>query len=427
MLTADGCRSRRARLWDALGDRAVVPALVLTDPVNLRYLANFYVDPFSLGADFGGVLAIDRDGKTTLYHDRRLPESVQSAHADERKIVPWYDGQTPGIGPRRLALASTVAALGGRIHDCLCDPLSTAIHEAIASMRRAKDADEVEALRACMRASEAGQAWGLQNARAGMTELDVYNGIFAACATAEGRPSIIYGDFAVSPGSARRGGPPTGHVLQKGETLILDFSVVLSGYRSDFTNTLVVGGNPSPEQTRLSAACQMAMAAGEYVSVSSQADTERADLELERRALATNEPGERAELAAIYVGRGLTSELAEEVATQLMARDALGAHARDEIGLSDVLSARPLQAAAASAVSFATGALFPVLLCAIASWALLTPLVFGSSLVLLAVLGGFAARTGGASMLPGALRVALWGGLAMAITAAVGRLFHAAG
>ena len=171
----------------------------------------------------------------------------------------------------------------------------------------------------------------------------------------------------------------------------------------------------------------MAMAAGEYVSVSSQADTERADLELERRALATNEPGERAELAAIYVGRGLTSELAEEVARQLMARDALGAHARDEIGLSDVLSARPLQAAAASAVSFAAGALLPVLLCAIASWALLTPLVFGSSLVLLAVLGGFAARTGGASMLPGALRVALWGGLAMAITAAVGRLFHAAG
>ena len=111
MLTADGCRSRRARLWAALGDRDILPALVLTDPVNLRYLANFYVDPFSLGADFGGVLAIDRDGKSTLYHDRRLPESVQSAHVDERKIVPWYDGQTPGIGPRRLALASTVAAL----------------------------------------------------------------------------------------------------------------------------------------------------------------------------------------------------------------------------------------------------------------------------------------------------------------------------
>ena len=168
------------------------------------------------------------------------------------------------------------------------------------------------------------------------------------------------------------------------------------------------------------------MAAGEYVSVSSQADTERADLELESRALATNEAGERAELAAIYVERGLTRELADEVATQLMARDALGAHARDEIGLSDVLSARPLQAAAASAVSFAIGALVPVLLCAIAPWRLLRPTVIGTSLVLLALLGGVAARTGGASKLAGAARVTLWGGLAMAITAAVGRLFNVA-
>ena len=174
------------------------------------------------------------------------------------------------------------------------------------------------------------------------------------------------------------------------------------------------------------AAGTMAMAAGEYVSVSSQADTERADLELETRALAANEAGERAELAAIYVERGLTPELAEEVATQLMARDALGAHARDEIGLSDVLTARPLQAAAASAVSFAVGALFPVLICAFAPWAILTRLVIGISLVLLAVLGGFAARTGGASQLAGAVRVTLWGGIAMAITAGVGRLFHVA-
>ncbi len=174
------------------------------------------------------------------------------------------------------------------------------------------------------------------------------------------------------------------------------------------------------------AAGTMAMAAGEYVSVSSQADTERADLELERRALASNEVGERAELAAIYVGRGLTPELADEVAAQLMASDALGAHARDEIGLSDVLSARPLQAAAASAVSFAIGALLPVLLCAIAPWGMVTRFVFGSSLVLLAVLGSFAARTGGASQFAGALRVTLWGGLAMGITAAVGKMFHVA-
>jgi VIT1/CCC1 family predicted Fe2+/Mn2+ transporter len=174
------------------------------------------------------------------------------------------------------------------------------------------------------------------------------------------------------------------------------------------------------------AAGTMSMAAGEYVSVGSQLDTERADLELEKRALAANEPGEREELTAIYEGRGLTRDLAERVATQLMAHDALGAHARDEIGLSEVLSARPLQAAIASAISFAIGALVPVLLAAIAPWSMVTPLVVAFTIVMLAVLGGVAARTGGASPVTGALRVALWGGLAMAITAGVGKLFHVA-
>jgi VIT1/CCC1 family predicted Fe2+/Mn2+ transporter len=174
------------------------------------------------------------------------------------------------------------------------------------------------------------------------------------------------------------------------------------------------------------AAGTMSMAAGEYVSVGSQLDTERADLELERRALATNEPGEREELTAIYQGRGLTRDLAEQVAAQLMAHDALGAHARDEIGLSDVLSARPLQAAMASAISFAIGALVPVLLAAIAPWRSVTLLVVAFTIVMLAVLGGVAARTGGASPIAGAFRVALWGGLAMAITAGVGKLFHVA-
>ena len=174
------------------------------------------------------------------------------------------------------------------------------------------------------------------------------------------------------------------------------------------------------------AAGTMSMAAGEYVSVGSQLDTERADLELERRALAANEPGEREELTTIYEGRGLTRELAEQVALQLMAHDALGAHARDDIGLSEVLSARPLQAALASAVSFAIGALVPVLLAVVAPWQSVIPLVVALTIVMLAVLGGVAARTGGASTVTGAFRVALWGGLAMAITAGVGRLFHVA-
>ena len=171
----------------------------------------------------------------------------------------------------------------------------------------------------------------------------------------------------------------------------------------------------------------MSMAAGEYVSVSSQADTERADLERERRELATDEPAERAELAAIYVGRGLTPDLAQQVAAQLMAKDALGAHARDELGMSDATLARPLQAALASAASFSVGAALPLLVVVFAAPQSVTPLVVGCSLALLASLGALAARIGGAGILTGVLRVAFWGALAMGITAAAGALFGAPG
>jgi VIT1/CCC1 family predicted Fe2+/Mn2+ transporter len=167
----------------------------------------------------------------------------------------------------------------------------------------------------------------------------------------------------------------------------------------------------------------MSMAAGEYVSVSSQADTERADLERERRELATDEPAERAELTGIYVKRGLTPALAAQVAEQLMAKDALAAHARDELGLSEVTTARPLQAALASAGTFAVGALLPVVVAALAAPAWASRLVTASALVLLAVLGAVAARIGGAPLLRGSLRVAFWGALAMAASALVGRLF----
>jgi VIT1/CCC1 family predicted Fe2+/Mn2+ transporter len=170
----------------------------------------------------------------------------------------------------------------------------------------------------------------------------------------------------------------------------------------------------------------MSMAAGEYVSVSSQADTESADLARERRELESDDAGERAELTAIYVDRGLTPLLASQVAEQLMAKDALAAHARDELGHSDATAARPLQAALASAVTFAVGALLPVVVSAVAPQALLARLVTASTLVLLAVLGAVAARVGGAVMWRGALRVTFWGALAMGVSALVGRLFGAA-
>lgn len=169
----------------------------------------------------------------------------------------------------------------------------------------------------------------------------------------------------------------------------------------------------------------MSMAAGEYVSVSSQADTEGADLARERAELATDPAHEHAELAAIYVERGLDAGLADQVATQLMAKDALGAHARDELGISDVLSARPVQAALASAATFAVGAAMPLLLVLVVPASTLVWTVSGSSLLFLALLGSLAARAGGSSVWRAAGRVTLWGALAMALTAGVGALFGA--
>jgi VIT1/CCC1 family predicted Fe2+/Mn2+ transporter len=197
------------------------------------------------------------------------------------------------------------------------------------------------------------------------------------------------------------------------------------------TSSLVVGvaaAQATREPVLLAAvaglvAGALSMAAGEYVSVSSQADTERADLARERKELATTPDRELAELAGIYVARGLTPELANQVAGQLMAHDALGAHARDELGMSEATRARPLQAALSSAAAFAAGAAPPLLLVLLLPLAGLTSAVMGTSLVLLVGLGATAARLGGAPVATGAIRVAFWGAVAMGCTALVGQLF----
>ena len=173
------------------------------------------------------------------------------------------------------------------------------------------------------------------------------------------------------------------------------------------------------------AAGALSMAAGEYVSVSSQADTEQADLARERKELAEAPEKEHAELKGIYVARGLPPELADQVARQLAAHDALGAHARDELGMSEFTRARPLQAALSSAAAFAVGAALPTLLTWLAPMDRLSVLVVSASLALLTVLGALAARMGGAPLLRGALRVTFWGAVAMGVTALVGRLFGA--
>ncbi len=170
----------------------------------------------------------------------------------------------------------------------------------------------------------------------------------------------------------------------------------------------------------------MSMAAGEYVSVHSQADTEKADLARERAELEADSEAEQRELTAIYVGRGLDYRLATQVATQLMAHDALGAHARDELGISDTLSARPVQAALSSAASFAVGSALPIAVAFLTAGNWLPYWVSGTSLVFLAGLGVVAARAGGASALTGAWRVTFWGALAMIITAGIGALFGTA-
>lgn len=199
------------------------------------------------------------------------------------------------------------------------------------------------------------------------------------------------------------------------------------------TSSLIVGvASAAPDRTTVLLAAvaglvagALSMAAGEYVSVSSQADTEGADLAQERTELQTAPAAERDELAAIYVGRGLEHDLAVRVAEQLMAHDAIGAHARDELGIYDLTRARPIQAALASAASFALGAAPPALLAALLPTSYLTGVVVGVSVVVLLILGAVAAQLGGASIARGALRVAFWGAVAMGCTAVVGRLFHA--
>ena len=248
MLTADGCRARRQQLLDRL--RPAKP-VVLADPIHLRYFANFHIDGLSMSADFGGLLVLRPDGRATLHHDNKLPKSVELAHVDERKPVTWYTGQEPETANRRMALRPALEAAGGHIHDCICDPLAPRIFEIVADIRRRKYPDEVELLKACMRATDAGHAWGRANIKPGVTELEVYAGVASAVYAALGHWVVVYGDFTVSPGAKKRGGPPTPHALEAGELFILDYSVIVQGYRSDFTNTLCVGGKPTAEQQKL--------------------------------------------------------------------------------------------------------------------------------------------------------------------------------
>lgn len=260
MLSAESCRTRRQRLLEKLKPSQ---PLLLSDPNHLRYLANFHVDPFHFSGDQGGLLRLRPDGHATIVYDNKLPHSVRQAHVDETVIIPWYDGLSPGQGPRQRVFQPFIEKNGGRVHDSLGDPQAPALIDAMVELRRRKDLDELAIIKKCMKATDVGHAWARKNVLAGMSELDAYRGIAKACQEAVGQPVIIYGDFAVSPGPSRRGGPPTEQILANGDMFIIDFSVIIWGYRSDFTNTIVIGGKPNPKQQMLYDLCVKAMAAGE--------------------------------------------------------------------------------------------------------------------------------------------------------------------
>jgi Xaa-Pro aminopeptidase len=270
MLTAEGCQNRQHRFREALAQRGVTGPVLLADPLHLNYLTGFTVDPISLSADYGGLLMLAPDQPACIWHDDKLPASVESAHA-QRVVLPWYDFQTPARMPRRLVWQQVADQLGLPIADAPGSALRQVVVETIADLRRSKDPDELALLRRCMAAGEAGHAWARANLRPGMSELEIYAGVSQACTLAAGQPVIVYGDFAVSPGPERIGGPPTPRRLQPGDLFILDFSVVIAGYRGDFTATLCVGGQPSAAQLQQHQLCQQAMAAGEALLRAGQA------------------------------------------------------------------------------------------------------------------------------------------------------------
>ncbi len=281
MLTKEGCLSRRARLWNAVPSD--VEWLLIADPRHVKYLANFWIPPFSFSGGERALLLLERDGKATLLGDNfSLKSSMCEAFVDAEVVEKWYDHQHSVTNRDHVlfrAVSQIASKLKGRIGAVESEWLPVGALEAIGdgdirlsnislgtelrTLRRRKEPDEIALLEECMRATDVGQAWARANIRAGMSELDVYRGVQSASLEAAGRVGLIYGDFRVTNGtSPKAGGLPTQHKLQEGELFILDYSLVLEGYRSDFTNVIAVG-TPSPEQREVFAVCQRAMAAAE--------------------------------------------------------------------------------------------------------------------------------------------------------------------
>jgi len=281
MLTREGCAARRERLWKALPRDCDL--LVVADPSHLTYFAGYAPSPFVFRTTESGAILLLRPGKATLVADDMLTPFLDRAFVDQVAAPVWYDG-THSAPNRRHQLVETslahLATMPGRRIGAELSSVPAGVLEGLRSqrpgleivdltpiirpLRRAKDPDEVETLLRSMRAGEKAQAAALADVRPGMTELDAYRIVQNAAMGELGEPAIVYGDFASGPRCEReKGGPPTSRRIEPGDLLLLDFSVVVSGYRGDFTNTFAVGGGPTRRQQQLFEACVAALAAGE--------------------------------------------------------------------------------------------------------------------------------------------------------------------
>ncbi len=281
MLTAEGCAARRKRLWDALPSPCDV--LVVGDPAHLTYFAGYVPSPFVFRTVESGAILLLEPGRATLVADDMVKGFLEKAFVDERVAPRWYDGQHSAPYRQGLLVASTLGALakipGKRVGIEMAGVPSGVAEGLRASrpgleildmgplirpLRRSKNPDEIETLRRSMRAGEAAQAAALAEVRPGMTELDACLIVHRAAGASAGEPVIVYGDFASGPRCYRdKGGPPTSRSIEPGDLLLLDFSVIVSGYRGDFTNTFAVGGAPTERQREMFEACLGAIKAGE--------------------------------------------------------------------------------------------------------------------------------------------------------------------
>ena len=288
MLSAAGCLARRKRLWDRLADKP--DWIVIADPQHQMYLANYFQSPFVFRTvNAGALLILGRDGSSTLVADSMLKSFTEKARVDEVVAPVWYDGKKTAPHREALLIQTTlehlkkcpgshfgvesssmpsgiIAGLKAERGTLRLTSVDAVLHES----KRQKDPDELELIRRSMRAIDAGHAAGLREIKPGMTELTAYLVVQHAAMLSAGEQAIVYGDFA-SGERCLSGGPPTNRVIEKGDLVLLDFSVVIHGYRGDFANTFVCGAKPTDEQRRLYDACIDAISAGEAMVKSGRA------------------------------------------------------------------------------------------------------------------------------------------------------------